>query len=103
MNKADLVAKMAESAGISKSAAEKALAGLLGGVSDALRKGENVKLIGFGSFRVAKRKAREVRNPQTGKKIKIKATKAVNFRPGSKLKDMVKAARTRGTGDGVDD
>jgi DNA-binding protein HU-beta len=69
MTKADLVAKMADSAGITKAAAEKALAGFLGGVTGA---------------------AREGRNPQTGKKIKIKATKVVKFKAGSKLKGMVK-------------
>jgi DNA-binding protein HU-beta len=90
MTKADLVAKMADSAGITKAAAEKALAGFLGGVSDALRKGDKVTLVGFGTFSVAKRAAREGRNPQTGKKIKIKATKVVKFKPGSKLKGMVK-------------
>ena len=90
MTKTDLVAKMADNAGITKAAAEKALAGFLGGVSDALRKGDKVTLVGFGTFGVAKRAAREGRNPQTGKKIKIKATKVVKFKAGSKLKDMVK-------------
>jgi len=90
MTKADLVAKMADSAGITKAAAEKALNGFLGGVSDALKKGDKVTLVGFGTFSVAKRAAREGRNPQTGKKIKIKATKVVKFKPGSKLKSMVK-------------
>ena len=89
MTKADLVVKMADSAGITKAAAEKALAGFLGGVSAALKKGDKVTLVGFGTFSVAKRAAREGRNPQTGKKIKIKASKAVKFKAGSKLKDMV--------------
>jgi len=90
MTKAELVAKMADSAGITKAAAEKALAGFLGGVSDALKKGDKVTLVGFGTFSVAKRAAREGRNPQTGNKIKIKATKVVKFKAGSKLKGMVK-------------
>ena len=90
MTKADLVGKMADSAGITKAGAEKALAGFLGGVSDALRKSDKVTLVGFGTFSVAQRAAREGRNPQTGKKIKIKATKVVKFKPGSKLKGMVK-------------
>jgi DNA-binding protein HU-beta len=90
MTKADLVAKMAGGAGITKAAAEKALGGFLGGVSDALKKGDKVTLVGFGTFSVAKRAAREGRNPQTGKKIKIKATKVVKFKAGSKLKGMVK-------------
>jgi DNA-binding protein HU-beta len=90
MTKADLVAKMADSAGITKAAAEKALAGFLAGVSGALKKGDKVTLVGFGTFSVAKRAAREGRNPQTGKKIKIKATKVVKFKAGSKLKASVK-------------
>ena len=90
MTKADLVAKMADGAGITKAAAEKALAGFLAGVSDALRKGDKVTLVGFGTFSVAKRAAREGRNPQTGKKIKIKASKVAKFKAGSKLKDAVK-------------
>ncbi|MEE8315007.1 MAG: HU family DNA-binding protein [Syntrophobacteria bacterium] len=90
MTKADLVAKMADSAGITKAAAEKALAGFLGGVTTSLKKGGKVTLVGFGTFSVAKRAAREGRNPQTGQKIKIKATKVVKFKAGSKLKGMVK-------------
>ncbi|MFP3869799.1 MAG: HU family DNA-binding protein [Syntrophobacteria bacterium] len=90
MTKADVVAKMAESAGITKAAAEKALSGFLSGVSGALAKEDKVTLVGFGTFSVAKRAAREGRNPQTGKKIKIKASNVVKFKPGSKLKDMVK-------------
>ena len=90
MTKADLVAQMASSAGITKAAAEKALTGFLKGVSGALKKGDKVTLVGFGTFSVAKRAAREGRNPQTGKKIKIKATKVVKFKAGSKLKGMVK-------------
>jgi len=90
MTKADLVAQMASSAGITKAAAEKALAGFLKGVSGALKKGDKVTRVGFGTFSVAKRAAREGRNPQTGKKIKIKATKVVKFKAGSKLKGMVK-------------
>jgi DNA-binding protein HU-beta len=90
MTKADLVAQMASSAGITKAAAEKALNGFLKGVSGALKKGDKVTLVGFGTFSVAKRAAREGRNPQTGKKIKIKATKVVKFKAGSNLKSMVK-------------
>jgi DNA-binding protein HU-beta len=90
MTKADLVAQMASSSGITKAAAEKALNGFLKGVSGALKKGDKVTLVGFGTFSVAKRAAREGRNPQTGKKIKIKATKVVKFKAGSNLKSMVK-------------
>jgi DNA-binding protein HU-beta len=89
MTKADLVGKMADSAGITKAAAEKALAGFLSGVSTALKKGDKVTLVGFGTFGVASRAARDGRNPQTGKKIRIKASKAVKFKAGSKLKNVV--------------
>ncbi|HYA01630.1 MAG TPA: HU family DNA-binding protein [Syntrophobacteria bacterium] len=89
MTKADLVAKMADSAKITKAAAEKALAGFLSGVSTALKKGDKVTLVGFGTFGVASRAARDGRNPQTGKKIRIRASKAVKFKAGSKLKSMV--------------
>ena len=89
MTKADLVAKMADSAGITKAAAEKALAGFLGGVTDALKKGDKVTLVGFGTFSVAKRAAREGRNPQTGAAIDIPARNVPKFVPGKALKDAV--------------
>lgn len=89
MTKADLVARMADSAGITKAAAEKALTGFLDGVTDALKKGDKVTLVGFGTFGVAKRAAREGRNPQTGKKIKIQPSNVVKFKAGSKLKSTV--------------
>lgn len=90
MNKADLTAKMAESAGITKAAAEKALAGALDGISKALKSGDKVSLVGFGTFSVADRAAREGRNPSTGKAIKIPAKKVVKFKAGSKLAEDIK-------------
>jgi DNA-binding protein HU-beta len=90
MNKAELVSKMAKKAGIPKAAATKALDALIGEVSTSLEKGEPVSFVGFGSFSVVNRAARTVRNPQTGKTMKIKATKAVRFRPGKDLKESVK-------------
>ena len=73
MNKSDLVESMAKAAGISKAAAEKGLNGMLDAVTKALKKGDKVTLVGFGTFSVAKRAARQGRNPQTGKMIKIGA------------------------------
>ena len=89
LNKADLVEKMAGEAGISKVAAEKALNAFIGGVKGALKKGENITLIGFGTYSVASRKARVGRNPQTGAELKIPARKVVKFKPGKGLKDIL--------------
>jgi DNA-binding protein HU-beta len=85
MNKVDLVAEMAQSAEISKAAAERALVGALDAIGAALQSGEKVSLAGFGSFLVAQREAREGRNPATGKKIRIPAKKVVKFKPAAKL------------------
>jgi DNA-binding protein HU-beta len=85
MNKADLVAKMAESAGITKAAAENALAGVLDAIGQALKSGEKVSVAGFGTFSVAQREEREGRNPATGKKIRIPAKRVVKFKPSTRL------------------
>ncbi|MBU0481983.1 MAG: HU family DNA-binding protein [Proteobacteria bacterium] len=90
MNKGELVENMANAASISKAAAERALTGLLDAVSGALAKGDKVTLVGFGTFSVTKRSARQGRNPQTGAAIKIPARKVARFKPGSKLADAVK-------------
>ena len=90
MNKSELVASMAETADISKAAAEKALNGMMDAVTGALKKGDKVTLVGFGTFSVAKREKRKGRNPQTGKEITIKARKVAKFKAGSKLADAVK-------------
>ena len=90
MKKSELIAAMAESADISNAAAGKALEGMLGAVSGALSKGEKVALIGFGTFSVTKRAARDGRNPQTGKAIKIAAKKVAKFKVGARLADAVK-------------
>ena len=90
MNKTELIAAMAESAGITKAAADKALLGMLEAVTDSLQKGENVTLIGFGTFSAVKRDARTGRNPQTGKAIKIPAKTVAKFKVGKKLADAVK-------------
>ena len=89
MNKTDLIDAIAESADISKAAAARALDGFVGAVTDALKKGDQVSLVGFGSFAVRERAARTGRNPQTGATIKIKASKNPAFKAGKALKDAV--------------
>jgi len=90
MNKGDLVEKVAQECDLSKAAAEKALNSILGAITDAVATGDKVTLIGFGTFSVSKRAAREGRNPQTGKAMKIPAKKVVKFKPGSKLAEAAK-------------
>ena len=90
MNKGELVESMANAAGISKAAAERALTGLLDSISGALAKGDKVTLVGFGTFSVSKRSARQGRNPQTGAAINIPARTVARFKPGSKLADAVR-------------
>ena len=86
MNKTELIDAMAADAGITKAAAKKALESFLGNVEGTLKKGDRVSLVGFGSWSVSKRSAREGRNPQTGEEIKIKASKTVGFKPAPTLK-----------------
>ena len=90
MTKADLVEKMAKDAELSKAAAGKALDSFIDGVVKAVKKGNKVALVGFGTFSVAKRKARTGRNPQTGKPIQIPARKIPKFSAGKTFKDTVK-------------
>ena len=89
MNKTELVAAMAEQTGLTKKDAEAALKAFTDTVSKHLKKGDKVQLVGFGTFEVTKRAAREGRNPQTGKAMKIKASKAPKFKAGKALKDMI--------------
>ncbi|QNJ98572.1 HU family DNA-binding protein [Constantimarinum furrinae] len=89
MNKSDLIDGMAEDAGITKAAAKKALESFLGNVEKSLKKGKRVSLVGFGSWSVSRRAAREGRNPQTGKTIKIAAKNVVKFKAGSDLQNSV--------------
>ena len=91
MNKTELVAAMAEQAGLSKKDAEAALKAFTDVVAAELKKEEKVQLVGFGTFEVAKREAREGRNPQTGETMKIAASKAPKFKAGKALKDMINA------------
>jgi DNA-binding protein HU-beta len=90
MTKAELVAKVAKDAKITKAAAGKSLDAVIEGITKALKKGDRVTLVGFGTFSVSKRKARTGRNPQTGKPIKIAARKVAKFKAGSALRKAVK-------------
>ena len=91
MNKAELIAAIAEQAEISKKDAEKALKAFTDVVADELKKGEKVQLVGFGTFEVSERAAREGRNPATNETIEIPASKAPKFKAGKALKDMLNA------------
>ena len=89
MNKTELVAAMAEQTNLSKKDAEAALNAFIDVVSEELKKGEKVQLVGFGTFEVSERAAREGRNPQTGETMEIKASKTPKFKAGKALKDMM--------------
>ena len=89
MNKTELVAAMAEEAGLSKKDAEKALKAFTDVVEAELKNGGKVQLVGFGTFEVSERSAREGRNPQNGKPMKIAASKAPKFKAGKALKDSL--------------
>ena len=91
MNKTELIAAVAEQAEISKKDSEKALKAFIDVVTEQLKKGDKVQLVGFGTFEVSERAAREGRNPQTGKTMKIAACKAPKFKAGKALKDMINA------------
>ena len=91
MNKAELVAAMAEKTELSKKDAEKALKAFTDVVAEELTKGEKIQLVGFGTFEVAERPAREGRNPRTGETMKIAASKAPKFKAGKALKDLINA------------
>ena len=91
MNKTELVAAMAEQTQLSKKDAEAAVKAFIDVVADELKKGEKVQLVGFGTFEVAERAAREGRNPQTGETMTIAASKAPKFKAGKALKDMINA------------
>ena len=90
MNKTELVAAVAEKAGLSKKDAEAAVKAFIDSVAEELKKGEKVQLVGFGTFEVSERAARQGRNPQTGETIEIAASRTPRFKAGKALKDMVK-------------
>lgn len=89
MNKSELVAKAAELSGLTKADAEKAVDGVFEAISAALKSGDEVRLVGFGSFSVSERAASEGRNPRTGEKIRIAASKQPKFSAGKGLKEAV--------------
>ena len=89
MNKTELVAAVAKSAGLSKKDAEKAVAAFIESVTKALKKGDKVQLIGFGTFQTSERKARTGKNPQTGAAVKIAACTVPAFKAGKALKEKV--------------
>jgi len=89
MNKAELIDAIAAEAGLSKADAKKALDGFVNATADALKKGDRISLVGFGSFSVSKREERTGRNPQTGKEIKIAAKNVIRFKAGAELAGKV--------------
>ncbi len=89
MNKSELIDVIAAQAEISKAAAGRALDATVAAIKDALKAGDSVSLIGFGTFSVGERAARTGRNPQTGNTLKIKAARVPKFRPGKGLKDAI--------------
>ncbi len=89
MSKQQLVDMIAEKAGLTKADAARALDATMESIKDALKAGDKVSLVGFGTFGTSKREAREGRNPRTGETVKIAARTAVTFKAGSKLKDAV--------------
>jgi DNA-binding protein HU-beta len=90
MTKAELIASIGKEAKISKASAEKAVNAFATAITKALKKGDKLTLTGFGTFSVAKRRARIGRNPQSGKEIRIPATRVAKFKPGNLLKSAVK-------------
>lgn len=97
MKKSELVEAMAKAGGISITAAEKTLSGALSAITKALKKGDKVTLVGFGTFSAVKRATKQGRNPQTGKSITIKARKVAKFKAGGKLATTL-ADKTNDTG-----
>ena len=93
MNRQELIEAMGKDNGLSKKENEAALKAFINVASKALKKGDTVQLVGFGTFSVNKRKARNARNPQTGETIKIKASKAPHFKAGKGLKDLINGVK----------
>lgn len=93
MNKAELVEAIASSCDLSKAQAERVINSVVETVSGALKKGDDVAIVGFGTFKVAARAARTAKNPQTGAPVKVAARKVPKFTPGKGLKDLVNGAK----------
>ena len=96
MNKAELIDAIASKSGLSKADSKRALDSFVNTTASALKKGDRIALVGFGSFSISKRDARKGRNPQTGKEIKIPAKNVVRFKAGSDLSSKVKSAGPSG-------
>ena len=95
MNKAELIEQISKNAGITKAQANESLESFTGAVITTLKKGDTVTLVGFGSFSVSSRAARNGRNPQTGETIKIKARKVPKFKPGKEFKDKIGGTKVK--------
>lgn len=93
MTKAELVDAIAKLSKLTKADSEKALSSTVDAIINALKKGDAVRLVGFGTFEVVKRAARKGRNPQTGKEIQIKASKSPKFKPGKSFKEAVNTGK----------
>jgi len=89
MNKSELVSAIAEASGLTKADSDKAVDAVFAAITDALKSGDDVRLVGFGSFAVSARAARQGKNPRTGEAINIAASKAPKFSAGKALKDLV--------------
>ena len=89
MNKDEFITEVASAADLSKTAARSAVDAFINVITDALKSGDDVRLVGFGTFSVARRKASEGRNPRTGEKIQIKAANVPKFKPGKQLRDGI--------------
>lgn len=89
MNKQDLVGSVADATGMSRSESLRAVEAVFGTIGSALKRGDEVRLVGFGTFSVSKRKASTGRNPRTGEPMQIKASSSAKFRPGKTLKDSI--------------
>lgn len=89
MNKQDLIGSVADSTGMSRTEAGQAVEAVFGTIGSALKRGDEVRLVGFGTFSVSNRKASTGRNPRTGEPMQIKASSSPKFRPGKTLKDMI--------------
>ncbi|MGA7829244.1 MAG: HU family DNA-binding protein [Geobacteraceae bacterium] len=95
MTKAELISAIATDAELTKADAEKALNSLIGAITDCLKNGDKLSLVGFGTFSTVERAARKGQNPQTGKKIAIPASISPKFKPGKGLKDSVNAKKKK--------
>jgi DNA-binding protein HU-beta len=89
MNKNELIAHVADEAGLSKADASRAVESVLNGITETLKSGDEVRLVGFGTFTLSHREGGEGRNPRTGEKIQIQPSKSVRFKAGKQLKDSV--------------